>query len=97
MLARALGDHRNTLLERGAHGRVGKLELHLSRLDLRQVEDVVEQLQQVPPGAPNVLEVALLLLVQLAEQTVEEDLREPMTAVSGVRNSWDMLARNSDL
>ena len=76
MLARALADHRNTLLERGAHGRVGKLELHLSRLDLRQIEDVVEQLQQVPPGAPNVLEVALLLLVQLAEQTVEEDLRE---------------------
>ena len=31
MLARALADHRDTLLERGAHGRVGKLELHLSR------------------------------------------------------------------
>ena len=95
MLTRALADHRNTLLERVAHRRVAQLELHLPRLDLRQVEDVVEQLQQVPPRAADVLEVALLLLVQLAEQTVEEASEKPMTAVSGVRNSWDMLARNS--
>src|SRR5205814_10608938 len=53
-----------------------KLELHPSRLDLREIEDVVDQSQLVLAGRENVLEVVGLLLVDAAEQTLQEDLRE---------------------
>jgi hypothetical protein len=39
--------------ERVLEGELGRLKDHLPRLDLGQVEDLVEQLQQVPPGAPD--------------------------------------------
>ena len=50
------------------------------------------------PGRRMSSRYALLPLVELAEQTVEEDLGEADgPPLSGVRSSWDMLARNSDL
>ena len=54
----------------------GEVQLHLSRLDLRQVEDVVDQEQQVAAGLEDVLDVTELALVQLAEQLLLQELGE---------------------
>ncbi len=53
---------------------VADVELHAAGLDLRQVEDVVDELKQVPAGRVDVLEVVVLLFVQLAEQPLEQHL-----------------------
>ena len=74
-----------------------ELELHLARFDLRQVEDLVEQLEQVTAGRPDVFEVLLLFLVSSPKRRSSNTSEKPITAFSGVRSSWDMLARNSDL
>src|SRR5262249_52352032 len=46
------------------------------RLDLREVEDVVDERQQMPSGLQDVVQVLRLLLVDLAEQPLGEDFRE---------------------
>ena len=46
-------------------------------LDLRQVEDLAEELEEVLARAPDVAEVLLLAIVDLAEHAVEQHLREP--------------------
>ena len=53
-----------------------ELELHPARLDLRQVEDLVDQLEQVAPRAADVLDVLLLALVEIAEHAVEQHFGE---------------------
>ena len=53
-----------------------RLEDHLAGLDLGQVEDLVEQLEEVRAGVPDVVDILVLALVELAEHPVEEDLRE---------------------
>jgi hypothetical protein len=45
----------------------------------------------------DVLQVVGLLLVDLAEHALRQHSEKPMIALSGVRSSCDMLARNSDL
>ena len=45
-------------------------------LDLREVEDVVDQGEQVVGGREDVADVLLLLLVQVAEELLAQDLRE---------------------
>ncbi len=52
------------------------VELHLARLDLGQIEDVVDQVEQVPAAPQNVLDMALLILPEGAEAGIEEQLRE---------------------
>ena len=66
----------SAVLERVADGEGRRFQLHLARLDLGQVEDLVEQLQQVLAGAPDVAEVLLLTLVELAEHPVQQHLGE---------------------
>ena len=86
------------LCERGRNIEVGRLELHPPGLDLGQVEDVVDERQQVPARRVDVAEVIVLLVVELAEHALPSSTSEkPMIALSGVRSSCDMLARNSDL
>ncbi len=46
---------------------IRRLELHPPRLDLGQVQDVVDERQQVPAGLQDIGEVLGLLLVDLAE------------------------------
>ena len=53
------------------------LQLHPAGLDLREVEDLVEQLQQVLARAVDVAEVLLLPLVDVAEHPLEQHLGEP--------------------
>ena len=49
---------------------------HLARLDLGEVEDVVDEREQVVARGEDVLEVLLLLRVDLAEQPLAQHLRE---------------------
>ncbi len=46
---------------------VCQLKLHPPRLDLREVQDVVDQGQQMRAGCVNIFEVLLLLLIEVAE------------------------------
>ena len=48
-------------------------------------------------GSQNVVGVFGLFLVKLAKQSFPKTSENPMMALSGVRSSWDMFARNSDL
>ena len=76
VLRRPLAHHHDAALERLAQRERGDLELDLPGLDLRQVEHVVDQRQQVVAGREDVVEVLLLLLVDLAEQPLPQHLRE---------------------
>ncbi len=85
---------------RAAPGQVEarELELHAPGLDLRQVEDVVDQREQVlargrgcPAGTPSCLAFSSPNMRSVSTS------EKPMMALSGVRSSCDMLARNSDL
>ena len=73
---RALAHHRERVFEQRLHVDGGEIELHPARLDLRQVEDLVDQFEQVPPGVADVTQVLVLTLVQLAEYSVEQDVGE---------------------
>ena len=77
MLRRTFAHEGEGVLERAAPAsKVVSVELHLAGLDLGQVEHVVEQGEQVPPGVADVPEVVLLALVEVAEHPLEQDLRE---------------------
>ncbi len=52
------------------------LQVHAPGLDLRQIEDVVDQREQVAPGLVDVLEIVGLLLVHLAEHALDQHLGE---------------------
>ncbi|GAA3067997.1 hypothetical protein GCM10020254_09660 [Streptomyces goshikiensis] len=73
------------------------VDVHLAGLDLRQVEDVVDQLEQVRAGGVDDARVLDLLGGEVAGGVLGEQLGEDQQAVEGVRSSWLMLARNSDL
>ena len=73
----ALAHHRQPVLEGLADGERGAFEVHASGLDLGEVEDLAEEVQEVLPRAPDVAEVLLLTVVDLAEHAVEQHLREP--------------------
>ena len=61
----------------GVDGREGgDLQLHPAGLDLRQVEHVVEEGEQVPTGIQDVLHVVGLTLVELTEHPLEQHLGE---------------------
>src|SRR4030095_2181784 len=50
----------------------GQFELHASRLDLREIEDVVDEGQKVPARLQNILQVFGLLGIELAEHVLDE-------------------------
>ena len=76
VLRRALAHHRRrrarALLQRERRD----LELDLPCLDLRQVEHVVDEREQVVPRGEDVVEVLRLLLVDLAGHPLAQHLRE---------------------
>ena len=75
------------------------MQLEPAGLDLRQVEDVVDDRQQVQAAVVDVL--GELPVARGAERPEHARCcmisEKPRTALSGVRSSWLMLARNSDL
>ena len=76
VLRRALAHHHDAALERLPKGERVHLELDLSRLDLGEVEDVVDQREQMVPRRDDVVEVLRLLLVHRADHLVAQHLRE---------------------
>ena len=76
VLHRPLAHHHDTALERLAQRERCDLELDLTRLDLGEVEHVVDQREQVVARREDVVEVLRLLLVDLAEQPLLQHLRE---------------------
>ena len=53
-----------------------KVELHPPRFDLREVEDVVDQGQEMLARGEDVAEVLRLLLVRVAEHPLQQHIRE---------------------
>ena len=79
-------------------GRVSRRHLHLARLDLRQIEDVVDQ-RRAGRCRPSRWSAANLTCsgVRLPSRLSASSLARISELLSGVRSSCDMLARNSDL
>ena len=77
----ALADEGQGILERRRQVDVRHLELHPAGLDLREVEDLVDEGQEVLPGGVDVLQVLVLFFVEVAEQPFAQDLREPEDGV----------------
>ena len=73
---RALAHHRERVFEQWFHGDAGEIELHPACLDFREVEDLVDQFEQVPPGVADVPHVLVLTLVQLAKHSFEQHIGE---------------------
>ena len=55
---------------------VESCDLHPPRLDLRQIEDLVEQRQQMLAGTQDVPEVFILALIEVSEQPFKQHLGE---------------------
>ena len=72
-----------------------RMELHLARLHLREIEDVVHQLFEVAPACDDVAQVfpALAFFHAVWRSIISSE--NPMIAFSGVRSSCDMLARKA--
>ena len=72
-----------------------QVKLHPPGLDLGEVEDVVDQREQVAAGTEHAVErLEVLLEASASSRSISVT---PMMALSGVRSSWLMLARNCDL
>ena len=74
---RPLPHHREGVLQGAADAESAWLEHHVAGFDLRKVQDVVEQLEQVLARVPDVAQIFVLALVELAEHAIEQHLGEP--------------------
>ncbi len=72
----ALAHEDQRVLDGAGEVEFGGLELHPSRLDLGQVEDVVDEREEVPRRLEDVVQVIRLLLVDLAEHPLGQHLGE---------------------
>src|SRR4051812_30238361 len=73
---RALADQRHRVRDGGRQVEDGKLELHAAGLDLREIEDVVDEREKMTARLVDVLQVIELLGVQLTEHLVDQHFRE---------------------
>ena len=76
MPVRALAHEDQRVLDGAGKVEFGGLELHPSRLDLGQVEDVVDEREEVSRRLQDVAQVIRLLFVDLAEQPLGQHLGE---------------------
>ena len=76
VLRRSLAHHDDAAFQRVAERERRDLELDLSRLDLGEVEHVVDEGEQVVGRREDVLEVLRLLLVDLADDLLSQHLGE---------------------
>ena len=84
-----LPHHGDAVLEHRGQGEGGELELHLAGLDLREVEGVVDEQEQMAPGGDDVAEVLGLLVVERPEHLLQQDLGE---SDDGVERSPELVA-----
>ena len=66
-------------------------------LDLREVENVVDEVEQIGAGRIDIARELHLPVSEVAGNFSANCWLRIRMELSGVRNSWDMLARNSDL
>ena len=78
--AARLGQHFQHVLDRRAQVEVDHLQVHLARLDLREIEDVIDDGQQRLPGSPDGLGI---LLLDGGERCVQQQSRHADDAVHG--------------
>ena len=67
-------------------------------LDLGQIQNVVDEVEQVLPGVVDIFSV--IAIFDASDSPIVSSLmisENPMIAFSGVRSSWLIAARNSDL
>ena len=74
---RPLPHHREGVLHGAADAESAWLQHHVAGFHLRKVQDVVEQREQVLARIPDVAQIFVLALVQLAEHAVQQHLGEP--------------------
>src|SRR5205807_4136910 len=72
-----LAQQRQRVLQHLGKRQTADLQLHPSGFDLREVEDVIDQCEQMATRAVDIGNVFHLLLVEIAEQLVLKDLGEP--------------------
>ena len=70
---------------------------HLPGLDHREIEDFVDQLQQMPSRLENLGDAFRLGVRRQRESADSINWAKPRIALSGLRSSWLMLERKSDL
>ena len=77
----------------------GERKVELAGLDLREIEQVVDERDQVPAGRVDVLQVlrGSARCRSARSAPPSSPRRKPMMALSGVRISWLIFARKSDL
>ncbi len=75
----------------------GFFQLPAAGLDLGEVQNVVDQVEQVQARSMDHLGVFVIALGASAKILVEISSEKPIMALSGVRSSWPVLARNCDL
>jgi hypothetical protein len=78
-----LPNQRQSIIDSRREMEVRQLQFHPPGFDLREVQDVVDQGQQMLSGRVNVLQVFLLLLVQLPEHALGQHFGEPDDGVEG--------------
>src|SRR5262245_60009964 len=78
---RALSHEGQRVVDGRRQVEVRQLQFHASGLDLRQVEDVVDQGEQMLAGGEDVLEVFGLFFVHVAEEPVHQHLGETENGV----------------
>src|SRR5262249_1636942 len=71
-----LADQGQRIVDSHGQVEVRQLQVHLPGLDLRQIQDVVDQGQEVLPRSVDVLQVFVLLLVQITKHPLGQNLRE---------------------
>ena len=89
-------DRLGHVLDQGHQRERFEVKFHAPGLDLRQVENVVDQGEQVRP-APSTRSSGSRSFSVPNRGILAQHLGEPMMALSGVRSSWLILARNCDL
>ncbi len=85
-------ERRPDVLEQPVEREGDPLDLHLVGLDLRQIEDIPEDLQELLPVALDPDEVVAHILARL--MGIQRQIGEAEDHPSGVRISWLMFARN---
>src|SRR5882672_2086287 len=76
MAAGPLPNHGQAVFQDLEQGKAPDFQFHAPGLHLREVQDVIDERQEVPPALEDVLEILLLLSVEVTEEAIEEDLGE---------------------
>ena len=90
MLERTLTHQREAVLQGFADDELRPVQDHLTGLDLRQVENVVDEFEQMFAGAPDVAQVVVLTLVELSNHAFQEHFGK---ADDGVQRRTELVGR----